>query len=211
MEKKDTEVIYLRGNHDDILGKFLPLDFETLHVVEEHVHVTPNGRYLVLHGDVFDLVTTKMPILSHIGDVGYNLLLGLNRAYNHWRSWRGKEYFSLSAAIKAKVKKAVNFVSSFEDHIVDIAKRRNCTGVICGHIHTAADKMLGDIHYLNSGDWVESLTAIVEHEDGRFELIRFSDFVLQFPMEEHEGEIAEAATSDAMPAEVAAVTGQTGP
>jgi UDP-2,3-diacylglucosamine pyrophosphatase LpxH len=211
MEKKDTEVIYLRGNHDDILGKFLPLDFETLHVVEEHVHVTPNGRYLVLHGDVFDLVTTKMPILSHIGDVGYNLLLGLNRAYNHWRSWRGKEYFSLSAAIKAKVKKAVNFVSSFEDHIVDIAKRRNCTGVICGHIHTAADKMLGDIHYLNSGDWVESLTAIVEHEDGRFELIRFSDFVLQFPMEEHEGEIAEAATSDAMPAEVAAVTGHTGP
>jgi UDP-2,3-diacylglucosamine pyrophosphatase LpxH len=211
MEKKDTEVIYLRGNHDDILGKFLPLDFETLHVVEEHVHVTPNGRYLVLHGDVFDLVTTKMPILSHIGDVGYNLLLGLNRAYNHWRSWRGKEYFSLSAAIKAKVKKAVNFVSSFEDHIVDIAKRRNCTGVICGHIHTAADKMLGDIHYLNSGDWVESLTAIVEHEDGRFELIRFSDFVLQFPMEEHEGEIAEAATPDAMPAEVAAVTGQTGP
>lgn len=207
MEKKDTEVIYLRGNHDDILGQFLPLDFETLRIVEDYIHETPRGRYLVLHGDVFDLVTTKMPLLSHIGDVGYNLLLGMNRAYNRWRAWRGKDYFSLSAAIKAKVKKAVNFVSNFEDHIVEIARRRQCQGVICGHIHTAADKMLGEIHYLNSGDWVESLTAILEHTDGRFELVHFKDFLAKYPFEAEDSEAGDLASPDVVPPAVSTVTG----
>ena len=191
MEKRGTEVVYLRGNHDDILGKFLPMDFESLTIVEEHVHETPRGRYLVLHGDVFDLVTMKMPLLSKLGDIGYNLLLSLNRIYNRWRAWRGKEYFSLSAAIKGRVKQAVNFVSSFEDHVVEVARKKQCTGVICGHIHTAADKMLGEVHYLNSGDWVESLTAIVEHFDGRMELIAYRDFVKEYPLEEEGGDLPQ--------------------
>ena len=188
LEKRDTQVVYLRGNHDDILAKFLPLDFENLQIVEEYVHETHGKRYLVLHGDVFDTVTKNFVFLAHLGDWGYAFLLRLNRAYNAWRAWRGLEYWSLSKAIKARVKSAVNHISNFEDHIAELAQARGCQGVMCGHIHTAADKMLGGIHYLNSGDWVESLTAIIEHWDGRFELIDFATFVKDHPMDGEESE-----------------------
>ena len=192
LEKRDTEVIYLRGNHDDILASFLPLDFEQLRIVEDYVHEGPRGRYLVLHGDVFDTVTKNFVFLAHLGDWGYRLLLKINRAYNVWRSWRGKEYWSLSRAIKARVKEAVSHVSNFEDHIAQLARERGCAGVMCGHIHTPADKQLGPIHYLNSGDWVESLTAIVEHLDGRYELVDFGSFAREFPMETDEQESSDA-------------------
>lgn len=191
LEKKNTEVIYLRGNHDDILSSFLPLDFENLRIVEEYVHEGPRGRYLVLHGDVFDTVTKNFVFLAHLGDWGYRMLLKLNRWYNMWRAWRGKEYWSLSKAIKARVKEAVNHVSNFEQHISDLAHQRGCIGAMCGHIHTAADKMIGDVHYLNSGDWVESMTAIVEHLDGRYELINFADFVRAYPMDTEESAVEE--------------------
>jgi len=182
LEKRGTEVFYLRGNHDDILSRFLPLEFENFSIVEDHVHVGPRGRYLVLHGDVFDSITRNFLFLSHLGDWGYNLLLGINRIYKSWRAWRGLEYWSLSKAIKARVKEAVSHVSNFEEHIAQLARERGCTGVMCGHIHTPADKMLGDIHYLNSGDWVESLTAIIEHWDGRFELMDFPSFAREHPL-----------------------------
>ncbi|MET0263185.1 MAG: UDP-2,3-diacylglucosamine diphosphatase [Rariglobus sp.] len=182
IEKKNTEVIYLRGNHDDVLARFLPFTFDNLRLVEDYVLESASGRYLILHGDVFDGVVKNMVFLAHLGDVGYSLLLRLNRLYNWFRALRGKEYFSLSKAIKARVKQAVSFVGKFEDQLSALARERKCTGVICGHIHTPADKMIGDIHYLNSGDWVESLTAIVEHHDGRFELITFADFLKSFPM-----------------------------
>lgn len=182
MEKRDMEVVYLRGNHDDILASFLPLAFENLSLVEDHVHEGVRGRYLVLHGDVFDTVTKNFVFLAHLGDWGYRMLLKLNRVYNAWRKFRGKEYWSLSKAIKARVKEAVNHVSNFEDHIAQLARERGCVGVMCGHIHTPADKMIGDIHYLNSGDWVESMTAVVEHWDGRYELVDFASFVREFPI-----------------------------
>ncbi|WP_438482106.1 UDP-2,3-diacylglucosamine diphosphatase [Oleiharenicola lentus] len=182
IQKRDTEVIYLRGNHDDFLGRLLPMQFERLSLVEDYVLETERGRYLVLHGDVFDGVIKNMVFLAHLGDIGYTLLLRLNRLYNWFRKLRGKEYFSLSKAIKARVKQAVSFVGKFEDQVAALARDRGCVGVICGHIHTAADKMVGDIHYLNSGDWVESLTGIVEYYDGRFELISFADFVTRVPM-----------------------------
>lgn len=189
LEKKNTAVVYLRGNHDDVLAAFLPLDFEGLSVVEEHIHEGPRGRYLVLHGDVFDTVTKNFVWLAHLGDWGYALLLRLNRAYNRWRAWRGKEYWSLSKAIKAQVKSAVNHISNFEQHIAELARQRGCSGVMCGHIHTPADKRLGGIHYLNSGDWVESLTAIVEHHDGRLEVVDYAEFLRVFPLPA-EGEAA---------------------
>jgi len=194
LEKRDTRVIYVRGNHDDILAKFLPLDFENLAVVEDHVHEGPAGRYLVLHGDVFDTVTKNFVFLAHLGDWGYQALLHLNRAYNAWRAWRGLEYWSLSKAIKARVKSAVSHVSKFEDHIAGLARSRGCVGVLCGHIHTPADRMIGEIRYLNSGDWVESLTAIVEHLDGRYELIEYTEFVRRYPMPSEEPTSDEAAT-----------------
>ena len=190
-QKKDTEVVYLRGNHDDFLSRLLPMRFERIHVVEDIVLETTRGRYLMLHGDVFDGVVKNMVFLAHLGDAGYALLLRLNRVYNTFRRLRGKEYFSLSKAIKARVKQAVSFIGKFEDQVAALARSRDCVGVICGHIHTPADKMVGGIHYLNSGDWVESMSAIVEYHDGRFELIAFEDFVRRFPMDR--GAAAEAA------------------
>ena len=192
LEKRDTEIVYLRGNHDDILASFLPLDFENLRIVEEYVHEGPRGSYLVLHGDVFDTITKNFVVLAHLGDWGYRLLLRINRLYNAWRAWRGKEYWSLSKAIKARVKSAVSHVSNFENHIAQLARERGCVGAMCGHIHTAADKMIGNIHYLNSGDWVESLTAVVEHWDGRYELVRFEEFIRQFPFEPEEPVLDES-------------------
>ena len=183
IQKRDTEVVYLRGNHDDFIGRLLPLQFGSLTLVEDHILETAAGRYLVLHGDVFDSVVKNMVFLAHLGDLGYNLLLRLNRAYNWLRRLRGKEYFSLSQAIKARVKQAVSFVGKFEDQVAALARERGCVGVICGHIHTAADKRIDGIHYLNSGDWVESLTAIVEHHDGRFELVTYKDFAARFAPE----------------------------
>ena len=200
LEKRDTEVVYLRGNHDDILASFLPLDFENLRIVEDYIHDSPSGCYLVLHGDVFDTVTKNFVWLAHLGDWGYQFLLKLNRAYNVWRAWRGKEYWSLSKAIKARVKSAVNHVSDFEEHIAHLAQQRDCTGVMCGHIHTAADKMIGEVHYLNSGDWIESLTAIIEHWDGRYELVNFPNFVREFPFEAAAEAEIEAALADAVEA-----------
>ena len=182
IQKRDTAVVYLRGNHDDFLGRLLPMQFERLSLAEDYVLETTEGRYLVLHGDVFDGVVKNFVFLAHLGDAGYALLLRLNRAYNWYRTLRGREYFSLSQAIKARVKQAVSFVGKFEDQIAALARDRGCRGVICGHIHTPADKLIGEIHYLNSGDWVESLTAIVEHHDGRFELVTFKAFALQFPL-----------------------------
>jgi UDP-2,3-diacylglucosamine pyrophosphatase LpxH len=194
LEKRGTHVVYLRGNHDDILAKFIPIQFENLEVVEDHVHVTADGRrYFVLHGDVFDTVTKNFVFLAYLGDWGYRALMRLNRLYNKWRAWRGKEYYSISKAIKARVKRAVSHVSNFEQHIAELAKSRGCVGVMCGHIHTAADRMMGEVHYLNSGDWVESLTAIVEHYDGRFELVDFAEFRKAFPLEEELPEGGESS------------------
>ena len=212
LEKKGTEVVYLRGNHDDVLAKFLPIAFENFSIVEDFIHETPRGKYLVLHGDVFDTITKNFVFLAYIGDWGYGQLMRLNRLYNKWRAWQGKEYYSLSKAVKARVKQAVNHISSFEDHIARLAKSRDCVGVMCGHIHTAADKMIGDIHYLNSGDWVESLTAIVEHYDGRFELIDFAEFKKQYPLPDDvtEGAEIEEAPVSHSPASEAANVSSTG-
>ncbi len=178
MEKQGTEVIYLRGNHDDILERFLPVFFGGLSIVDEYVHETPMGSYLVVHGDGFDSVTTSHRWVAIAGAKGYELLLGINRLYNRWRALRGKEYFSLSKTIKSKVKSALSFVGRYEEQLKELATVRGCSGIICGHIHTPADKRLGNgVHYLNSGDWVESLTAIVEKSPGEFELIDYQDFM----------------------------------
>jgi UDP-2,3-diacylglucosamine pyrophosphatase LpxH len=177
MEKHGTEVIYIRGNHDDVLAKILPLSFDNLRIAEDFVHIAADGRrYLCLHGDAFDAVTQNSRFLAVLGDIGYQGLLRLNRYYNRWRRWRGMEYYSLSKAIKARVKSAVNYISRFEESVVKFTRRRDCDGFICGHIHSAADKQIGSLRYLNSGDWIESCTAIVEHFDGRMEVVDYDTF-----------------------------------
>lgn len=191
IEKNKTDVFYLRGNHDDILDRFLPIRFGGLKIMDRYFHETPKGRYLVIHGDAFDAVTQNSKLIAILGDIGYQSLLRINRAYNRYRAWRGKPYFSLSKAIKAKTKKVVNYVSRFEDQVENFTKKYDCNGFICGHIHTPENKMIGDVHYLNSGDWVESNTALVEHLDGRFEIIEYETFCQRL------GQIT--ATSDSIP------------
>ena len=112
-----------------------------------------------------------------MGDIGYTFLLWLNRHYNTYRAKRGLPYYSLSQVIKNKVKTAVSFIDSFETQLVEVAKSKRCDGIICGHIHQAADKTINGIHYLNSGDWVESLTALVEDHQGNWKIIAYQDWV----------------------------------
>ncbi|MFN0048846.1 MAG: UDP-2,3-diacylglucosamine diphosphatase [Cytophagales bacterium] len=172
----DTKVIYLRGNHDDFLEQFLPMRIGNLHIVLDWIYEGANGKkYLVTHGDIFDSVTSQMAWLAKLGDIGYTFLLWLNRIYNEYRASRGLPYYSLSAAIKAKVKQAVSYISDYEEKLVEFAKAKNCTGIICGHIHQPAIKMYGEIEYLNSGDWVESLSALVEDFNGEWSLVYYTD------------------------------------
>ena len=170
--RKGTRVIYIPGNHDENFRDFVGLRLGSIAVLEEAIHLTATGkRYLVLHGDKFDGVVCFAPWLAKLGDAAYEFSMDINVVLNRVRRFFRMPYWSLSAFLKHKVKKAVEFVSRFEEAVVRDAKHRQCDGVICGHIHTADDRHIDGIHYLNDGDWVESCTALVEHMDGRFEII----------------------------------------
>lgn len=180
MEKKGTDVVYIRGNHDDVLANFLPLAFDNLRIVEDFIFHTATGqRYFCLHGDAYDAVTQNSKLLAILGDIGYQSLMKLNRYYNRYRKWRGKEFYSLSKAVKAHVKTAVSYISRFETSVVTLTKHKECAGFICGHIHSPADKIIDGVRYLNSGDWVESNTAIVEDFDGNLRVIDYDEFCAQ--------------------------------
>lgn len=174
---KGTEIIYIRGNHDDFLDEVIPFSLGNFSIRRDYVLESGQKRYYVIHGDLFDTVTTKLKWIAKLGDISYTFLLWLNRHYNNWRAKRGLPYYSLSQQIKAGVKQAVSFIDDFEKQLASVAKTRKCHGVICGHIHTPADRMIGDIHYLNSGDWVESLTALVETYEGEWKIIHYSDWI----------------------------------
>ena len=197
IDNDDTQVIYTRGNHDDFLDNFLPLKIgKNFSIVLEHIHYSKGKRYLVTHGDVFDSITTNMKWLSKLGDIGYTFLLWLNKVYNNYRTRKGLPYYSLSQKIKSKAKSVVNFISDFEQELVNYATDRKCEGVICGHIHQPAIKMYGNIEYLNSGDWVESLSALVEDFDGEWSLVYYNETKLGVE-EEDEEEDSESLEIDA--------------
>lgn len=177
VEKEKTKVIYLRGNHDDFLSRILPITFDRIKVCEKYIHKGKERKYLVLHGDCFDSFSTKRKWIAKIGSVGYNNLMRFNRIYNKYRKFRGKKPFSLSAWAKAKVKSAVNHVHRYEDSLANMARKHKCEGMICGHIHVAADRIIEGIHYLNSGDWVESNTAIVEDLRGQMQVLDYKIFL----------------------------------
>lgn len=171
-----TEVIYVPGNHDEVFRDHCGNDFGNVQVREEVAHHTADGRrFLVMHGDCFDRVVQNGPWLAHLGSHLYDLLLGLNRRLNVLRRWVGLEYWSLAAFLKRKVKNAVNYIGNFEQAVAAEAHRHGVDGVICGHIHHAEMRPIDGILYCNCGDWVESCTALVEHHDGRLELLRWTD------------------------------------
>lgn len=170
MENYRTKIIYIRGNHDDFIDLIAPFNFANIEIVKDYTHERNGKRYYITHGDVFDHITSNMRWLAKLGDVGYSFLLWLNRVYNKYRAKKGLEYFSLSQLIKQKVKSAVSYISDFENELVALANSRNADGIICGHIHQPANKMIDGVHYLNSGDWVETMSALLEHEDGSWEV-----------------------------------------
>jgi UDP-2,3-diacylglucosamine pyrophosphatase LpxH len=175
--KQKTEVIYIAGNHDEFLRPLIGLGMTLgkISIYNQYAHIGVDGkRYLVTHGDLFDGITRLAPWLSFLGDKGYDVILLLNNKFNWIRHKLGFGYWSLSKYLKHKVKKAVDFIFQFEINLTDYCKKRGYDGVICGHIHHSEIKEINGIVYMNDGDWVESLTALVEHHDGRWEIITYS-------------------------------------
>ena len=176
--RKGTRVVYVPGNHDEQFRDFKNLRFGRVAVLEETVHTGADGkRYLVLHGDKFDGVILHAKWLAHLGDQAYEVALTVNAIFNRIRRFFGLPYWSLSAHLKRRVKRAVEFVSNFETAVVREARLRQCDGVICGHIHTPEMRVIDGISYMNDGDWVESCTALVEHHDGRWEILDFGSSI----------------------------------
>ena len=170
--RKGCQIIYVPGNHDEFARHFVGHQFGGIDVQEEAVHVTADGRRLwIIHGDYFDAVVQHARWLALVGDHLYDWTLKLNRHLNSLRARLGLPYWSLSAYLQDRVKKVVSYVNSFEEAVAAEARRRGHQGVLCGHIHRAEMRMIDGVLYCNDGDWVESRTAMVEHFDGRLEIV----------------------------------------
>ena len=170
--RKGTRVTYVAGNHDEGARQFIGLSFGGIEIVDEAVHHTKDDRLLlVTHGDLFDAVVQGAKWLAHLGDALYIFTLKLNQWFNHLRAKAGLPYWSLSQFLKYRVKNAVSYIANFEEALAQEARRRGFDGVVCGHIHKAEIRDIGGILYCNDGDWVESLTALVETEAGELKII----------------------------------------
>ena len=174
--RKGTQVIYIPGNHDEFVSGFHG-EYGAVTVVPRAIHTTADGRrLLVIHGHELDAVVQNIKWLAHLGDLGYALLLRLNAPINWLRKFMGLKFWALSAAAKRQVKSAVNYIGAFESAMVRLVKMEtNVQGVVCGHIHTPAIRNIGDLEYFNSGDWVESLSALIEDETGSIRLVVHSE------------------------------------
>lgn len=191
--RKGTRVYYLPGNHDEGARQFIGHRFGGIAVVDQMIHDAADGRrYLVIHGDQFDVVVRYAQWLAHIGDKAYLVLLNVNTWLDAVRRRFGFSYWSLSAYLKQKAKTAVEYVGRFEMALAEEARRRAVDGVICGHIHTAEIKDMRGMVYCNDGDWVESCTALVEHFNGRMEIIRWTEFSKQLAAQPTAGKGAAA-------------------
>lgn len=174
--KRGTRVIYIPGNHDEMFRQFTGLTFGGIEIRRQMIHSTADGRkLLVLHGDEFDTVVMCHRWLAFLGDAAYGLLLRLNVGINAVRRRFDLPYWSLSKHAKHKVKNAVEFISRYEEAVAHEARSRGVDGVVCGHIHTAEYRDFDGIAYYNDGDWVEGCTALVEHFDGRMEVLHWAD------------------------------------
>lgn len=173
--RKGDNVVFIPGNHDEVLRDYTGVQLGEVRIEKEWIYNGVDGRnYWLVHGDEFDQVTLHHRWVAMLGDVGYNALVRLNNVFSRIRRLLGiRGYWSLAGYAKQKVKKALDFIFEFERAIVRATRQRGLDGVICGHIHWAADRMIGDIRYMNCGDWVDSCSALVEHHDGRIEIVRW--------------------------------------
>ena len=170
--RSGVRVIYIPGNHDEVMRNYLGVHFGGIDVRPHDDYVAADGkRYLVTHGDQFDTVVMNAKWLAHLGDRAYAVLIWLNPKFNALRRLWTRRYWSLSKWAKQQVKQAVNFIGRYEEVLAEDARRRGFDGVICGHIHHACMRQIGDIRYINTGDWVESCTAIIEDENGVMRLV----------------------------------------
>ncbi|MBR7781250.1 UDP-2,3-diacylglucosamine diphosphatase [Undibacterium sp. LFS511W] len=196
--KKGTNVIFVPGNHDESVRQFIDLNFGGIQIRDELVHTTADGRrLLVLHGDRFDGVIACAKWLAYLGDSLYTMILKFNQIYNIWRARAGLPYWSLSQYLKLKVKNAVSYITRFEDALAEEARRKGLHGVICGHIHKPEIRDINGILYCNDGDWVESLSALVEDAAGELSIVTWHDVVYQqLPKDPESG--APAPVSEGM-------------
>lgn len=171
ISESDSEVIWVRGNHDEFLKDFLPFDSGNIKIVEDLIYESNKTKYYIFHGDVLDIFITKARWLAYIGSIGYDIALWINRWYNRWRNWRGLPYYSISKDIKNGIKKATNFINDFEENAMRLSKQKGCEVAVCGHIHQPELKK----NYFNSGDWCENCSALVETKEGDWKLIKFHD------------------------------------
>jgi len=195
--KRGTKIIYIPGNHDEMFRQFTGLDFGGIAIRRAAFHDTADGRRLmVLHGDEFDAVMLSHRWLAFVGDWAYTTVMRLNHAVNAVRRAFGKPYWSLSKAAKHKVKNAVEFISRYEEIVARAAGERGVDGVVCGHIHTAEFRKFDHdgrrVEYWNDGDWVEGCNALVEHADGRMEILNWPE-----EMKRREAAMEEAAAGEA--------------
>jgi UDP-2,3-diacylglucosamine pyrophosphatase LpxH len=175
LARKGVNVIYVPGNHDEMVRDFCGVHFGGVVVARDAIHEAADGkRYLVVHGDEFDGVVQHAKWLALLGDYAYRALIATNTLFNRARRRLGFGYWSLSAYLKTRVKNALQFIENFEAAVADEARRRGVDGVICGHIHKAEIRDIDGIAYINDGDWVESCTALVEHADGQFEVLEWA-------------------------------------
>jgi UDP-2,3-diacylglucosamine pyrophosphatase LpxH len=196
--KKGTKVIFVPGNHDEAVRQFIGLDFGGIKIRDELIHTCANGkRMLVLHGDRFDGVIACAKWLAYVGDSLYTMILKFNQYYNAWRARSGLPYWSLSQYLKLKVKNAVSYITSFETALAEEAKKQGVDGIICGHIHKAEIREIDGVLYCNDGDWVESLSALVEEASGELRLTDWHEVMLrweqsQFVRIEHDADAVPA-------------------
>ena len=196
--RKGTEVIYVPGNHDEAAREYAGLAFGGITIQSEAVHVTATGaRLLVIHGDVFDTVVRCSRWLALLGDALSTFLLRLIRPLNGMRARFGLPYWSLSQFLKLRVKNAVSYIGAFEDALSREARERGFDGVVCGHIHHAEIRRIGDILYANDGDWVESMTALAETHDGELVILRWRDMANSTSPDRFAAAMPEAAPAAA--------------
>jgi UDP-2,3-diacylglucosamine pyrophosphatase LpxH len=170
-----TQIIWIRGNHDEFIQDFIGTHLGRIEIKEDYRltierwvegDIFRNESYYIFHGDVVDVFITKYKWLSKIGAIGYDFALTLNRWYNRYRKWRNLPYQSISQKIKGGVKAATNYINDFETTALSMATKKGCNGVICGHIHQPEDRMIDGKRYINSGDWIENMSAILISKDG---------------------------------------------
>ena len=174
--KHGTKVIYVPGNHDEVMREYAGYSFGNLEIHLDYQHETADGKkLLILHGDEFDTIVKHSQMIAKLGSWAYDRLLQLNQYVNIFRKLFRQDYWSLAKYLKLKVKNAVNYIGSFETALAHLAKDRVVDGVVCGHIHHAEIRRINDILYCNDGDWVESCSAMLEHDDGSLELIYWNE------------------------------------